>query len=157
MRARLSTMSAMEYFGSTPRKSGRSPACKFRSTSTVGAFSAAAMFVATNEVPQPPLLEKTAIMRPFFFAGAFCPAQNAVVRSSTVLNSSVMTGRRRNSRAPARKERRMRSAEALRAAEMMAVCGISAASLSMSLSACSALASDSVMTAALGRRLTISA
>ena len=79
------------------------------------------MFVATNEVPHPPLLEKTAIMRPFLVGAAICAPQNSAVRSSTVRNSSVFTGSRKKSRAPARMLRRMTSGEGFWAAEMIAV------------------------------------
>ena len=45
---------------------------------------AAARLVAMKDVPQPPLLENTAIMRPFFFGASTCPAQNSATRSRTV-------------------------------------------------------------------------
>jgi hypothetical protein len=103
------------------------------------------------------LLEKTATIRPFFFGVIFCPAENSAVLSSTVLNSSAMMGRRRNSRAPARILRKIRSGEALRAAEMIAVCGLSVESFSIIASACSEFASDIAMTTAVGRKFLISA
>ena len=64
-RARFSAMSANEYFGSTPRKSGRSPACRLRSTSTVRAAVAAARLVAMKDVPHHPCWKTPQSCGPF--------------------------------------------------------------------------------------------
>src|SRR5688572_2857722 len=110
-RVRFSAISATEYFGSTPRNNGRSPACRFRSTRTVREELQAARFVARNDVPQPPLLENTATIRPFFLGASTWPAENSPTRSIIVVSSSWVIGRRRNSRAPARKLCRIRSGD----------------------------------------------
>ena len=62
-----------------------------RRTFLAGSGGMAAAFVAMNEVPQPPLLENTATMRPFFFGASTCLVVNSETRSSTVCNSSAMT------------------------------------------------------------------
>src|SRR4029450_6700735 len=108
-----------------------------------------ARFVAMKDVPQPPLLENTAIMRPFFFGASTCLLERSATRSRTVLSSSTLIGRRKNSRAPALKLRRIRSGEAASEAEMSAVDGHSALRRSMNLSDCSVIA-PRAMIAALG-------
>ena len=68
-------MSAMEYFASSPRKAASRPPEKIDEHG-FGVRRRAARFVAMNEVPQPPLLEKTATIRLSFlgfdrFSGEF--------------------------------------------------------------------------------------
>src|SRR5215472_5314905 len=148
-RARCSAISAIEYLGSTPRNSGRSPAWRFRSTRTVRAEVEAARFVEMNDVPHPPLLENTATMRPFFRGASTRSAQNSQVRSRTVFNSSGLIGNWRKSRAPARRLRIIRSGEASCPAEIRAMFGHSAASRLMNANAGSALTPRAI-TAAFG-------
>ena len=51
-----------------------------------------------NDVPQPPLLENTATMRPFFLgASTCCLVAISETRVSTVRSSSALMGMRRNS------------------------------------------------------------
>ncbi len=69
---------------------------------------------------------------------------------------AAITGNRRKSRAPARKLRRIKSGEASREAQMIAVAGHSALRRSTNFSAASERASGKVMIAAFGRRRTIS-
>src|SRR5687767_7905460 len=154
-RVRFSAISATEYFGSTPRNNGRSPACRLRSTKTVREELQAARFVARNDVPQPPLLENTATIRPFFLGASTWPAENSPTRSIIVVSSSWVIGRRRNSRAPARKLCRIRSGEAFCAAEITAVPGDSDFKRWMNLIDCSALP-PRAMIAAAGLSRTIS-
>jgi hypothetical protein len=108
-----------------------------------------------KEVPHPPLLEKTATMRPFFFGVSTVCVSNSEIRSSTVRSSSLLIGIRRNSRAPARKLLRIKSGDASCAAETRAVPGHSLFKRSMNLTAWSAFGPSAMMAAA-GFRRTIS-
>src|ERR1051325_3732234 len=69
-RWRFSHMSAIEDFDSSPKNSGRPAGRRVRAQRTVFELVAAARLVAMNDVPHPPLLEKTATIRPFFFGAS---------------------------------------------------------------------------------------